>query len=107
MKTMCDKKENEPMIVYLLRYVADQPRALMALLGFLAAGYMYVDLMSFVRESTMSMRELVTEVQSAREEIVTKVQSLRSELQPQMQEANTRLQHLEREHEAARKQDEH
>lgn len=104
---MCDKRPDEPMVAYLLRYVAEQPRALMALLGFLAAGYMYVDLMSFVRESTMSMRELVIEVQSAREEIVTKVQTLRSELQPQMQEANTRLQHLEREHESVRKEQNH
>lgn len=90
---MCQRKENEPLLVYLLRYVAEQPRALMALLGFLAAGYMYVDLMSFVRESTENMREIGTELRA-----------FRGESQAQMQEANTRLQHLEREHEIDRKE---
>lgn len=79
---MCERKENEPMVVYLLRYVAEQPRALMALIGFLAAAYMYMDLMSFVRESTDNMR-----VVGAKLEI-----------------AITKLEHLEREHEADRKE---
>ena len=84
---MCEKKEGEPMLVYLLRYIVEQPRAILALLGFIAAAYMYVDLMAFVRENTQSMREITTQVR---------------EMSEQVREANTRLQHLEREHEAAR-----
>lgn len=81
------------MVVYLLRYVAEQPRALMALIGFLAAAYMYMDLMSFVRESTENMQEVGTELRA-----------FRGENRAQMKEANTRLQHLEREHEIDRKE---
>ncbi|MBR5522461.1 MAG: hypothetical protein IKV82_03230 [Akkermansia sp.] len=84
---MCVRKENEPLVVYLLRYVAEQPRAMLALLGFIAAGYMYFDLMAFVRENTASMRDIGEQVRVMSE---------------QVREANTRLQHLEREHEAAR-----
>lgn len=84
---MCERQENEPMMVYLLRYVVEQPRAILALIGFIAAGYMYFDLMAFVRENTASMRDIGEQVRTMSE---------------QVREANTRLQHLEREHEAAR-----
>lgn len=88
---MCERKQNEPMVVYLLRYVAEQPRALLAMLGFLAAGYMYVDLMAFVRENTANMRDIAAQMR---------------DLCAQVGEANTRLQHLEREHELVRKEHE-
>lgn len=79
---MCQRKENEPWILYLLRYLVEEPKAVMALVGFCAAAYMYFDLMSFVRENTAVQRENVK----------------------QLQEVNVRLLHLEREHELARKE---
>ena len=78
---MCQRKENEPWLLYLLRYFVEEPKAVMALVGFCAAAYMYFDLMSFVRENTAVQRENVK----------------------QLQEVNVRLLHLEREHEYARK----
>ena len=77
---MCQRKENEPFCVYFLRYLAEQPRAILAVIGFLAAAYMYFDLMSFVRENTAVQRENVA----------------------QLQEMNVRLSHQEREHERDR-----
>lgn len=77
---MCKRHENEPMVAYLLRYLAEQPRAILAAVGLLAAGYMYFDLMAFVRENTEVQRQSAA----------------------QLQEINVRLAHLEREHECAR-----
>lgn len=68
------------MVVYLLRYLAEQPRAILGVVGLIAAAYMYFDLMAFVRENTAIQRENVA----------------------QLQEINVRLSHLEREHECAR-----
>jgi hypothetical protein len=65
----------------MLRYVTEEPKSIMALIGFVAAIYMYFDLMTFVRENTEVQRENVA----------------------QLQEINVRLNHLEREHEYARK----
>lgn len=81
---MCQRKEAEPMLVYLLRYIAEQPRAILATVGLVAAGYMYFDLMAFVRENTANMRDVAV----------------------QLREVNTRLLHLEREHENARREKE-
>jgi signal transduction histidine kinase len=100
---MCDRKENEPMMVYLLRYIVEQPRAILALLGFVAAAYMYIDLMAFVRENTQSMREITVEMREFRAEGRAEVRDVRREGGSEVREANTRLNHLEREHEAARK----
>lgn len=77
---MCKRNENEPMVAYLLRYLAEQPRASLAAVGLIAAGYMYFDLMAFVRENTEVQRQSAA----------------------QLQEINVRLAHLEREHECAR-----
>lgn len=77
---MCKRNENEPMLAYLLRYLAEQPRAILAAVGLVAAGYMYFDLMAFVRENTEVQRQSAA----------------------QLQEINVRLAHLEREHECAR-----
>lgn len=91
------------MIVYLLRYIVEQPRAILALLGFIAAAYMYIDLMAFVRENTQSMREITVEMREFRAEVRAEVRDFRTEVSSEVREANTRLNHLEREHEAARK----
>lgn len=81
---MCQRKDNEPWVVFMLRYFVEEPKAVMALVGFCAATYMYFDLMNFVRENTAVQRENVV----------------------QLQEINVRLNHLEREHEYDRKRKE-
>ena len=78
---MCQRREKEPWLSYVLRYFTEEPKSIMALIGFAAATYMYFDLMTFVRENTEVQRENVA----------------------QLQEINVRLNHLEREHEYARK----
>lgn len=77
---MCARKENEPLAIYLLRYALEEPRVVLGTLGFVAACYMYIDLMAFVRENTAVQRANVA----------------------QLQEINVRLGHLEREHEMSR-----
>ena len=77
---MCTRKENEPLMFYLLRYALEEPRVVLGTLGFVAAVYMYIDLMAFVRENT----------------------AVQSETVAQLQEINVRISHLEREHEMAR-----
>ena len=81
---MCQRKQNEPWVSYILRYIVEEPKSIMAVIGFFAATYMYFDLMSFVRENTAVQRENVV----------------------QLQEINVRLNHLEREHEYDRKRKE-
>lgn len=77
---MCERKPNESLIVYLLHYVAERPQVILAVIGLVAAGYMYVDLRKFITEQTMAFRDVAL----------------------QLQEMNVRIQHLEREHEFSR-----
>ena len=77
---MPERKSDEPWLFWCLRYMVEEPRIALAFLGFIAAAYMYFDLMSFVRENTEVQRQSAT----------------------QLQEINVRLGHLEREHEMAR-----
>lgn len=77
---MPERKTDEPWLFWCFRYLVEEPRVALAFLGFIAAAYMYVDLMAFVRENTAVQRETVS----------------------QLQEFNIRLSHLEREHEMAR-----
>lgn len=62
---MCQRKENEPLLVYFMRYLTEQPQSIMAVVGFAAAAYMYVDLMDYVRENTTIMRDLKIEMHDA------------------------------------------
>ena len=78
---MCaPRKDGEPWLFYAVRYLADQPRTLMAFVGMAAAVGVYVDHRGFVLEQVQAMREVSAELRTI----------------------NARLEHLEREHETAR-----
>ena len=77
---MCKRNEGEALLPYLLRYIQEQPRVVMAFVGMFAAVGVYVDHRGFVLEQVQAMREVSAELRTI----------------------NARLEHLEREHEASR-----
>lgn len=56
---MCERREKENMVAYLLRYVAEQPKAILALIGLIAASFVYIDFRSYINENTQCQRESV------------------------------------------------
>ncbi len=59
---MCTRRDNEPFVVYLLRYAAEQPRTILAVIGLLAAGVMYCDLLAVFREQVQAYREVASQL---------------------------------------------
>lgn len=82
---MCRRKENEPLVVYMLRYIQEQPRVVMAFVAMACAVGVYMDMRTFIDKHMHTLGEMTTELKSI----------------------NNRLEHLEREHEYARKEAEH
>lgn len=79
---MCaPRKDGEPWVFYAFRWLADQPKMLLALCGCAAAVGVYVDARHFFADQTQAFREVGE----------------------QLKELNVRVSHLEREHEAARR----
>lgn len=86
---MCaPRKEGEPWICYAFRWLADQPRAVMAFVGMSAAVGVYIDHRNFV----------VEKMGKALDEIVVELKHIST----QQDGIGIRLEHLEREHEQAR-----
>ena len=85
---MCERKENEPWLVYLLRYIQEQPRVILAMLGIGAAVWLYIDMQTLIRAHA-----------EVNERMIIVIEKLTSEVH----ENSIRLEHLEREHENARK----
>lgn len=87
---MCEpRKEGEPWLFYAFRYLADQPRTLLAFVGMAAAVGVYVDHRNFVvRQVGVVLQEVATDLKqiNAKQSVI-----------------DTRLEHLEREHECDRK----
>lgn len=54
---MCERRVNEHLVVYLLRYVAEQPKVFLAIIGFIMTAVVYVDLKQFIAESTQCQRD--------------------------------------------------
>lgn len=68
------------MIPYMLRYIQEQPRVVMAFVAMACTIGVYLDMRSFVDKHMDTLGEMTAELKSI----------------------NTRLEHLEREHESAR-----
>ena len=77
---MCVRKEGEAFVPYILRYIQEQPRVVMAFVAMACAVGVYFDMRSFVDKHMDTLGEMTSELKSI----------------------NTRLEHLEREHEQAR-----
>ena len=56
---MCEKRPNEPWLAYVCRYLAEQPRAVLAVIGLIAASVLYCDLRSFIAEQSRAQEESV------------------------------------------------
>lgn len=59
---MCQRKEHEPYVLYLLRYAAEQPRTILAVVGLVAAGVMYGDMRALMREQVQAYREVASQL---------------------------------------------
>lgn len=77
---MCKRVEGEKILPYLLRYIQEQPRVVMAFIAMACALGMYMDMRAFVDKHMDTLQNVTAE----------------------LKEMNTRLEHLEREHEFAR-----
>ncbi len=77
---MCKRNEGEALVPYILRYIQEQPRVVMAFVAMACAIGIYVDMRNFVDKHMDTLGEMTAELKSI----------------------NNRLEHLEREHEAAR-----
>lgn len=55
---MCQRKDHEPYVIYMLRYAAEQPRTILAVVGLAAAAVMYVDMRDLMREQVQAYREV-------------------------------------------------
>lgn len=80
---MCKREEGEKLVPYVLRYIQEQPRVVMAAVGMACAVGVYIDARQFFGDQTEAFRSVATE----------------------LKELNIRVSHLEREHEYARKTD--
>ena len=85
---MCaPRKDGEPWLFYAFRYLADQPRTLMAFVGMAAAVGVYADNRQFTHKAIERLDAVTAELR----DINVKQGSI-----------DNRLEHLEREHECAR-----
>ena len=56
---MCEKRPNEPWLAYMCRYVVEQPRAVLAVIGIAAAIVLYCDLRSFIAEQAEAQEKTI------------------------------------------------
>lgn len=84
---MCERKANEPWFVYLLRYIQEQPRVILAMLGIGASVWLYIDMQTLIRSHAEVNQRMITVIEK---------------LTAEVHENSIRLEHLEREHENAR-----
>lgn len=77
---MCKRNEGEALVPYILRYIQEQPRVVMAFVAMACAIGIYMDMRNFVDKHMDTLGEMTAELKSI----------------------NNRLEHLEREHEATR-----
>lgn len=56
---MCEKRPNEPWLAYMCRYVVEQPRAVLAVIGLAAAIVLYCDLRSFIAEQAEAQEKTI------------------------------------------------
>ncbi|MBQ9096195.1 MAG: hypothetical protein IJY53_07650 [Akkermansia sp.] len=77
---MCKRADGEKLLPYMLRYIQEQPRVVMAFVAMSCAIGVYLDMRTFVDKHMDTLGEMTAELKTI----------------------NTRLEHLEREHEAAR-----
>lgn len=85
---MCEpRKDGEPWLFYAFRYLADQPRTLMAFVGMAAAVGVYADNRQFTNKAIERLEEVTKELR---------------DINVKQGRIDNRLEHLEREHEMAR-----
>ena len=55
---MSEPKQNEPWYAWIFRQVVEKPAAVMAIIGWVAAGYLYADMREFIENSTDALQQL-------------------------------------------------
>lgn len=56
---MCIRKDNEPWWAYIARWLVEQPRVLLSVIGIAAAGVLYYDLREYMHHQQQVQNETV------------------------------------------------
>ncbi len=56
---MCEKRPNEPWLAFFCRYIVEQPRAVLAVIGLSAAIVLYCDLRYFIAEQARAQEKTI------------------------------------------------
>lgn len=63
-----DPPQQEPWYAWMFRQVVEKPAAVMAIIGWLAAAYIYADLRDFIESSTSTMQGLTEKIELGNQE---------------------------------------
>lgn len=60
---MSEQRQNEPWYAWVFRQVVEKPAAVMAIIGWVAAGYLYADIRTYMGESTLALQALTEKME--------------------------------------------
>lgn len=96
---MCERAKEEPLVAYWFRQFKEEPLRVMIVFTTAAMVWLYQDGNSRWEQYRQDMREQ----QSLLVQQITKTTEVLHKVEERLSSCDNRLQHLEREHEAARK----
>lgn len=70
---MSEVKQNEPWYAWGFRQVVEKPAAVMAIIGWVAAGYLYADIRTYMGESTQALQALTEKMELNNQELRMKL----------------------------------
>lgn len=73
---MCERIENEPWYSYAFRQVVEKPAAVMAIIGWVAAGFLYYDLREFIAKNTEAIQNVSEELKLTSQAVNTSLGQL-------------------------------
>lgn len=96
---MCERAKNEPLLAFWFRQFKEEPLRVLLVLGISAIAYLYQEGNARWGEYRRDMKEqnaaLITQLQASTQVMY--------EMKTQLETLNSRVEHLEREHEQARR----
>ena len=69
-------KQNEPWYAWLFRQVVEKPAAVLAVVGWVAAGYLYADMRTFIENSTQAIQSLTQTIKLNNQEQCMKLEQI-------------------------------
>jgi hypothetical protein len=75
---MCERMENEPWYSYAFRQVVEKPAAVMAIIGWVAAGVLYCDLREFVAANTVAIQQVSEKLELSNQDMRARLDQILS-----------------------------